>query len=149
MSVLNRISKYLKEEEILPKSFDTRNIENETKENDNFRKILFTTGMLQLALMSIEPGGDTGMEMHPDVDQFIRFESGIGEMVIENEHIQVTAGTSVIVVRGNHHNIINISDKEPLKLYTVYTPPNHPDGIIYKTKEEDMAAEKEEKEIEY
>jgi mannose-6-phosphate isomerase-like protein (cupin superfamily) len=117
-------------------------IENDTKENANFRKVVFTGQYLQLVLMSLKPGEDIGMEVHDNVDQFFRFDQGEGKVVIEGAEFDVTDGDSVVVPAGSNHNIINTGSGD-LKLYTVYTPPNHPDGTIHKTKQEADAAELE------
>jgi mannose-6-phosphate isomerase-like protein (cupin superfamily) len=117
-------------------------LENDTKENANFRKVIFTGQYLQLVLMSLKPGEDIGMEVHDTVDQFFRFDQGEGKVVIEGAEFDVTDGDSVVIPAGSNHNIINTGSGD-LKLYTVYTPPNHPDGTIHKTKQEADAAELE------
>lgn len=119
-----------------------KNLEKDTEENENFRKVLNTTEKSQLVVMSLLPGEDIGEEVH-DVDQFIRIEEGKGKAVLDGEETQIEDGFAVVIPAGTHHNIINEGDKE-MKLYTVYTPPNHPEGTIHKTKEEaevDEAAE--------
>jgi mannose-6-phosphate isomerase-like protein (cupin superfamily) len=112
------------------------NIEKETLENNNFRKVLYTSKYSQLVLMSLLPEEEIGMETHEKNDQFFRFESGKGKCIIDGNEYEVTDGDAVIVPAGAKHNVINISDKEPLKLYTIYSPPNHEDGIIRHTKKE-------------
>ena len=112
------------------------NIEKETLENNNFRKVLYTAKYSQLVLMSLKPKEEIGMETHEKNDQFFRFESGQGKCIIDGNEYEVTNGDAIIVPAGAKHNVINISDKESLKLYTIYSPPNHKDGIIRKTKEE-------------
>ena len=119
------------------------NIEKLTLENTNFRKVLYTGLHSQLVLMSLLPGEDIGNEVH-HVDQFFRFEAGIGKSVIDGVEYPVSDGTAVIVPAGLEHNIINTGDK-PMKLYTVYAPANHIDGRIHVTKADAMADEEDEK----
>lgn len=110
-----------------------KNIEKETKENDNFRKVVFTGEKSQLVLMSIEVGGEIGKEVHPNVDQFFRIESGKGKTYLGEEEIDVEDDFAIVVPAGMEHNIVNTGN-EPLKLYTIYSPANHIDGRIHKTK---------------
>ncbi|MHB0998402.1 MAG: cupin domain-containing protein [Armatimonadota bacterium] len=118
-------------------------IEEQTLENTNFRKVLFTGKYAQLVVMSLKVGEDIGNEVHPDVDQFFRIEQGEAKFVFnESEEHIAHDGDAVIVPAGTFHNVINTSDTE-LKLYTIYSPPNHPNGTIHKTKEEAEAAEEE------
>jgi mannose-6-phosphate isomerase-like protein (cupin superfamily) len=112
------------------------NIEKETLENSNFRKVLYTAKYSQIVLMSLLPKEEIGMETHEKNDQFFRFESGSGKCIIDGNEYEVKDGDAVIVPAGAKHNVINTSDKEDLKLYTIYSPPNHEDGIIRKTKNE-------------
>ena len=112
------------------------NIEKETLENSNFRKVLYTAKYSQIVLMSLLPKEEIGMETHEKNDQFFRFESGTGKCIIDGNEYEVTDGDAVIVPAGAKHNVINTSDKEDLKLYTIYSPPNHEDGIIRRTKNE-------------
>lgn len=119
------------------------NIEKLTLENGYFRQVLFTGQHAQLVLMSLKPGEEIGMEVHDTIDQFFRFEKGEGKVIQNGEEQIVGDGFAVIVPAGTNHNIINTSQTEDLKLYTIYSPPNHPDGTIHKTKEEAMAAEAE------
>lgn len=111
------------------------NIEQETLDNDNFRKVLFTAKNMQLVLMTLKPNEDIGMETHPNIDQFFRFESGMGKCIINNDEYDVKDGDSIIIPAGSEHNIINTGE-EPLKMYTIYSPPHHEDGIVVKNKEE-------------
>jgi mannose-6-phosphate isomerase-like protein (cupin superfamily) len=111
------------------------NIEKLTLENDNFRKVLYTAEFSQLVLMSLKPSEEIGEEIH-EVDQFLRFEQGEGKVVIDDNTHNVTDGYAVIVPAGSRHNVINTSQTEALKLYTLYSPPHHRDGVIHKTKEE-------------
>ena len=111
------------------------NIEKETLDNDNFRKVLYTGKHLQLVLMSLKPGEEIGEEIHQNNDQFFRFESGTGKCTIDENNYHITEGDVIVVPAGTKHNIINTSD-EPFKMYTIYSPPNHQDGIIRATKKE-------------
>lgn len=117
------------------KAFIT-NIEKETQENDFFRKVLFTAKHTQLVLMSLKPGEEIGSEVHDTVDQFFRFESGEGKISVNGEEKTVSDGSVVIIPAGTEHNIINTSKERPLKLYTLYSPPNHQNGTVHKTKKE-------------
>lgn len=118
------------------------NIEKKTLENKYFREVLFTAPHSQLVLMSIAPGDDIGMETHKNVDQFFRIEKGIGRAVLDGKEYDLEDGSAVVIPAGTEHNIINKSQSEPLKVYTIYSPPNHPDGTIHKTKAEALAYEK-------
>jgi len=111
------------------------NIEEATLENEDFRRVLYTSGNLQLVLMILQPGEDIGEEVHSDIDQFFRFEEGEGTVIINDEEYDVEDGSGIIVPAGSKHNIINTGEGA-LKLYTLYSPPNHQDGISFKTKEE-------------
>jgi mannose-6-phosphate isomerase-like protein (cupin superfamily) len=111
------------------------NIEKETIDNKDYRRVLYTGENMQLVLMSLKPGEEIGIEMHSTIDQFFRFEEGKGKVFINESEYDVKDGDSVIIPAGSEHNIINIG-KDDLKLYTIYTPPNHKDGIVFKTKEE-------------
>lgn len=122
------------------KAFIT-NIEKDAGENDFFRKVIFTANYSQLVLMSLKPGEEIGEEVHDTLDQFFRFESGKGKVVIEGEEASVGDGSVLVVPAGTKHNIINTSSDAPLKLYTIYSPPNHQDGTIHKTKEEAEASD--------
>jgi len=112
------------------------NIEKLTLENNDFRKVLYTGSHMQLVLMSLKPLEDIGLEIHEENDQFFRFEKGEGKFIINDTEYLVTDGDSVVIPAGAKHNIINMSDKEDLKMYTIYAPAHHKDGIIRKTKEE-------------
>lgn len=118
-------------------------LEEETLANTNFRKVLFTAPHSQLVLMSLKPGEDIGMEVHPDNDQFIRIDAGHGQAIIDGETFDLADGSAVVIPAGSQHNIINLSETEDLKLYTVYSPAHHPSGTIHATKAEAMAAELE------
>lgn len=119
------------------------NIEKVTLENEDFRRVLFTGDHAQLVVMAIGPSEEIGQEVHPNVDQFFRFEAGEGKVVINGEEMMVGDGEAVIVPAGAEHNVINLSQVEKLKLYTIYSPPNHPDGTVHKTKAEADQYEKE------
>lgn len=105
------------------------------RQNENFRRVLFTTERSQLVLMSIPAGEEIGEETHEGIDQVLMFVEGEGEAVLNGERRAVRAGSVVVVPAGTLHNFITKGDA-PLKLYTVYTPPEHPDGTIHRTKEE-------------
>jgi mannose-6-phosphate isomerase-like protein (cupin superfamily) len=120
-------------------------IETDTLENTFFRKVLFTASHSQLVLMCLKPKEEIGMEVHEGNDQFFRFEKGEGKVIIGGEEFIVKDGDCTIVPAGQMHNIVNISETEELKLYTIYSPAHHPDGTIHKTKEEAMEAEEAEK----
>ncbi len=111
------------------------NIENLTQENENFRKVLYTGDKTQLVLMSLLPGEDIGEEIHEDNDQFFRFESGTGKVVIDGTEYEVSDGDAVVVPRGAKHNVIN-TGVDRLKLYTIYSPAHHLDGVLRATKAE-------------
>ncbi len=117
-------------------------IEKLTEKNKFFRQVLYTGKYAQLVVMSLQPGEEIGNEVHHTVDQFFRIEEGEAKFVFggTEEHV-VKSGDAVIVPAGTFHNVINNSSKEPLKLYTIYSPPNHPDGTVHKTKAEAEAAE--------
>ena len=117
------------------------NIEQATLENKNFRKVLYTGKHSQLVLMSLAPGEEIGMEVHPDNDQFFRFEKGFGQCLIDGNSYDLTDGSVIVVPAGAEHNIINVSATEDLKLYTIYSPAHHKDGIIRTTREEAIANE--------
>lgn len=117
------------------------NIEQLTLENENFRKVLYTSAHMQLVLMSLLPGEEIGEEIHDENDQFFRFEQGTGECFIDGNKYQVADGDVIIIPSGAKHNVIN-TGSDSLKMYTIYAPPHHKDGIVRATKKE--AEEKEE-----
>ncbi len=119
------------------------NIEKETIENTNFRKVLYTAKHSQLVVMCLKPKEEIGMETHPDSDQFFRFEKGKAKVIIDGNEYGVGDGFAVVVPAGAQHNVINTSESEPLKLYTIYSPSHHKDGIIRTTKEEAAVNEAE------
>lgn len=117
-------------------------IEKETLDNSYFRRVLFTGKHAQLVVMCLQPGEEIGKEVHPGVDQFFRVEQGEAKFVFnEKEERLVRDAEAVIVPAGTHHNVINVSSTTPLKLYTIYSPPNHPDGTVHETKHEADVAE--------
>lgn len=119
------------------------NIEKLTRENTNFRKVLYTGEESQLVLMSLLPGEEIGSEVHPDNDQFFRFESGEGKVIINETEYGVSDGDAVVVPKDAQHNVINTSAKVSLKLYTIYSPAHHKDGIVRATKSEAVTNEAE------
>lgn len=108
-------------------------IEKLTEENDNFREVLYTGKHMQLVLMTLQPGEDIGLEVHEGHDQFFRIEDGEGEVVIDGVTTPIEDDDAVIVPAGAEHNVINTGD-EPLRLYTIYSPPEHRDGVLHPTK---------------
>jgi mannose-6-phosphate isomerase-like protein (cupin superfamily) len=117
-------------------------IERRTLDNEYFRDVLFTGPHSQLVVMSLRPGEEIGMETHDDVDQFIRFEAGQGKVVLNGKEHAVEDGSAVVIPAGTEHNVLNTSKSEALKLYSIYTPPEHPDGTMHKTKAEAVEYEK-------
>ena len=111
-------------------------IEKKSQDNSHFREVLFTGPHSQLAVMSLNPGEDIGQETHPNTDQFIRVEAGTGKAILVGQEYELADGSAIMIPAGTEHNVINTSSTELLKLYTVYTPPEHPDGMIHKTKAE-------------
>jgi len=121
----------------------SNNIEKETLENENFRKVLYTGKHSQLVLMSLKPKEEIGMEVHADNDQFFRFEKGQGKCIIDGNEYELKDGVAVIVPSGAQHNIINTSETEELKMYTIYSPAHHRDGVVHATKEQAEADDEE------
>lgn len=115
------------------------NIEKLTLENDNFRKVLYTAEHCQLVLMSLKPNEEIGSEVHTDNDQFFRFEKGEGKVIINETEYEIGDGDAVIVPAGATHNVINASDTLALKLYTIYAPSHHKDGVIRATRDKAIA----------
>ncbi|MDT7542688.1 MAG: hypothetical protein QOE33_2592 [Acidobacteriota bacterium] len=112
------------------------------RRNEDFRRVLFTTDRSQLVLMSIKPGEEIGEEVHEGIDQVLMFVDGEGEAVLSGKSLAVRAGSVVVVPAGTRHNFVTRGNAS-LKLYTVYTPPEHPDGTVHRTKEEADASERE------
>ena len=117
-------------------------VTRKARENEDFRRVLFTTERSQLVLMALKPGEEIGEEVHEGIDQMLAFVEGEGEAVIERERQPIRAGSVVIVPGGVRHNFV-ASGGASLKLYTVYTPPEHPDGTVHRTKEEADEYERE------
>ncbi len=124
------------------KGFDI-NLEKETRANTDYRRVLYTGKNSQLVLMCLQIGEEIGMEVHPDRDQFFRFETGEGKVVIDGAEHKVKDGSGVIVPAGARHNVVNTSKRALLKLYTIYSPPEHQDKVVRHTKA-DAEAEPEE-----
>ena len=112
------------------------NIEKATMQNDNFRKVLNTAQNSQLVVMSLLPGEEIGTEVH-DLDQFIRFESGRGKVILDGKEHDVEDDWAVVIPAGVEHNVINTSESEKMKLYSIYSPAEHPDGTVHPTKKDD------------
>jgi mannose-6-phosphate isomerase-like protein (cupin superfamily) len=119
------------------------NIEEITLNNQYFRKVLFTGQNMQLVVMSIDPNEDIGLEIHSQNDQFLRVEAGEGKVIIDGQEGKIEDGSAIIIPAGAEHNIINTSPDKPLKLYTLYAPPHHKDGVIHQTKSEALADEED------
>lgn len=119
------------------------NIEAKTLANERFREVLFTAQNVQLVLMTLKGGEEIGLETHDDVDQFIRVEAGQGRAILDGQEHALADGSAVVIPAGTAHNIVNASATEPLRLYTLYSPPEHPDGTVHETKAEADAYERE------
>lgn len=119
-------------------------IEKQTLKNGNFRQVLFTGKHAQLVVMSLKPGDEIGNEVHHHVDQFFRVEQGEATFTLGDEKHVARDGDAVIVPAGTYHNVVNTSKTETMKLYTIYSPPNHPDGTVHKTRADAEKAEAEE-----
>jgi mannose-6-phosphate isomerase-like protein (cupin superfamily) len=117
------------------------NLEKETRKNTDFRRVLYTGKHSQIVLMSLKPGEEIGEETHEDVDQFFRFEGGEGKVIIDGVEHRIKDGNGVIVPAGARHNVVNTYKHANLKLYTIYSPPEHQDGVIRHTKREAIASE--------
>ena len=116
-------------------------IERETRKNSDFRRVLYTGKHSQLVLMRLKPKEEIGEETHDHVDQFFRFESGEGKVIIDGVAHRVKDGTAVIVPAGARHNVVNSSPRSNLRLYTIYSPPEHQDGVVCHTKADALASE--------
>jgi mannose-6-phosphate isomerase-like protein (cupin superfamily) len=119
------------------------NIEQKTLAGNHFREVLYTTQRSQLVIMTLQPGEEIGLEKHEGHDQFIRVEAGQGVAILDGEQHQLEDGVAVVIPAGTEHNVINTSGSEPMRLYTLYTPPEHPDGIVHATKAEADAYEEQ------
>jgi mannose-6-phosphate isomerase-like protein (cupin superfamily) len=128
--------------EVSMKGFND-NIEKETISNNYFRRVLYTGKQSQLVVMSLKPKEEIGLETHTENDQFLRFEGGSGTVIIDDNQYEVTDGDAVVVPAGARHNVINRSDTDALKIYTIYSPPHHKDGTIHKTKKDAETADEE------
>ena len=115
------------------------NIEDRTEDNKDFRHVLYTGRNLQLVLMALQPGEEIGEEVHEDRDQFFRVEEGKGELWIDGETTKIKSGAGILIPAGARHNVKNTGNK-PMKLYTLYAPPEHADGTVHKTREEAEAS---------
>lgn len=124
------------------KGFST-SIEKETSKNTYFRRVLYTGKHSQLVLMCLQPGEEIGAEVHPHIDQFFRFEKGKGVVIIDNHKYNIKDGSAAIVPAGARHNVINTSKTAKLKLYTIYSPPEHQDKVVRRTKAEAKAKPEE------
>lgn len=109
-------------------------IERDTLENEDYRRVLFTGKNTQLVLMTLQPGEEIGREVHEEHDQFIRVEAGTGSVQLNREQHHLADGSAVVIPAGVEHNVINTSKDDPLRLYTLYSPPEHPDGTVHRTK---------------
>jgi mannose-6-phosphate isomerase-like protein (cupin superfamily) len=113
------------------------NIERDTLENRDYRRVLYTARHTQLVLMTLAPGEEIGLEKHDEHDQFIRVESGTGTVVLDGVEHGLADGTAVVIPAGVKHNVLNTSRSSPMRLYTLYSPPEHPDGTVHRTKSDD------------
>ncbi len=110
------------------------NIERDTLANEDFRRVLFTGPNIQLVLMTLRPGEEIGLEIHDGHDQFIRVEAGAGLALLNGKRNALADGSAVVIPAGVEHNVINTSADAPLRLYTLYSPPEHPKGTVHRTK---------------
>ena len=115
------------------------NIEQATLGNEDYRRVLFTGRNTQLVLMTLKPGEEIGVETHEEHDQFIRVEAGTGRVLLNEEEHGLTDGVAVVIPAGTRHNVLNTSATEPMRLYTLYSPPEHPDGTVHRTKADEPA----------
>jgi mannose-6-phosphate isomerase-like protein (cupin superfamily) len=111
------------------------NIEELTLNNNNFRQVLYTGKNSQLVLMSLQPGEEIGMEVHEHIDQFFRVEKGTGKVILDGVETEIKDGTAIVIPAGTNHNVVNTSS-ELLKVYTIYSPPEHIDGTLRATKQD-------------
>jgi mannose-6-phosphate isomerase-like protein (cupin superfamily) len=119
------------------------NIEKEVTGNDNFRKVLYTSVHSQLVLMCLRPNEEIGVEVHHDNDQFFRIETGQGKCIIDGNQYELNDGDAIVIPAGAKHNIINVAKDASLKMYTIYSPAHHKDGIVRATKTDAVAREEE------
>lgn len=114
------------------------NLEEATLDNQDYRRVLYTAPHSQLVVMSIAPSDEIGEEIHPEHDQFIRVEKGVGQAIIGEDTYDLADGVAIIIPAGQLHNVINSSQTEPLQLYTVYTPPEHPENKVHHSKADQL-----------
>lgn len=119
------------------------NIEALTMDNTDFRRVLYTADHMQLVLMSLLPSEEIGMEVHPDNDQFFRFEKGNGKVIINGNEYEVVDGDTIVIPAGSEHNVINTGETDSLKMYTIYSPAHHKDGTVHVTKADALASDEE------
>ena len=112
------------------------NLEEKTLNGNNFREVLYTTQRSQLVIMTLQPGEEIGLETHEGHDQFIRVEAGEGVAILDGERHALADGVAVVIPAGTEHNVINTSTSAPMRLYTIYSPPEHPPGTVHGTKAE-------------
>ena len=117
-------------------------IERDTLGNEDFRRVLFTGPNMQLVLMTLQPGEDIGLETHDEHDQFIRIEAGSGVARLNRKETRLEDGSIVVIPAGVEHNIVNTSADKPLRLYTLYSPPEHADGTVHHTKRDATLVER-------
>ena len=115
------------------------NIERDTLANEDYRRVLFTGPNAQLVLMSLQPGDEIGREVHAEHDQFIRVEAGSGILLLAGREHALRGGVAVVIPAGVEHNIINTSADSTLRLYTLYSPPEHPEGTVHRTKRDELS----------
>jgi mannose-6-phosphate isomerase-like protein (cupin superfamily) len=139
-SIKENVSNRTRRNENMKKGF-AANLEEETRKNTDFRRVLYTGKYSQLVLMCLKPKEEIGEETHDDVDQFFRFEEGEGAVIIDGVKHVVKDGSGVVVPSGAKHNVVNTSTGKNLKLYTIYSPPEHQDKVVRKTKQEALAKE--------
>jgi mannose-6-phosphate isomerase-like protein (cupin superfamily) len=113
------------------------NIEQDTLENKDYRRVLYTGRNMQLVLMTLQPGEEIGLETHDEHDQFIRVEAGTGTAILNGKKHELSDGVAVVIPAGIEHNVVNTSKREPLRLYTLYGPPEHPHGTVHHTKRDE------------
>ncbi|HJU64304.1 MAG TPA: cupin domain-containing protein [Gemmatimonadaceae bacterium] len=116
------------------------NIERDTLDNEDYRRVLFTGPNTQLVLMTLRPGEEIGEETHEEHDQFIRVEAGTGTVMLDGKRTALSDGSAVVIPAGTRHNVVNTSSSDPLRLYTLYSPPEHPDGTVQHTKADETAS---------
>lgn len=118
------------------------NIERDTRANDDYRRVLYTGPNTQLVLMTLLPGEEIGLERHDGHDQFIRVEAGTGYVELDEQRRDLADGSAVVIPAGTQHNVVNTSTTDALRLYTLYSPPEHPDGTVQHTKADETAAKR-------